>query len=436
MNQNITLFIFITLSTIGVLISAFFLLYGFCLTRPDFSVTNDIQISEMIYRSHLDGVFPLHALVCYQKKSNMPIAVLMHEYSIRNDRYSLLETAIRFAQRGFFVIVPDMRGRGKYAELNLVQYNVRHLSVFKTINRLLLRLCSLVARYNFFIKKSAGKRDSSGREIHDIYDSVEAAKVKYNYFIDPENVNIVGYSGGGGNAIAAVAKSPNYFNVAAIYFGISDYKKWYETTNDPTIRKQLIYDIGGTPEERPDHYLARNFLLSAGNNCTTSIYLFVDEDDRLTPVYQTKSYHEKACNSKIYLSTRNDCDRYFHANPAENTNIVYTEKEYFSEMYKKKEACKIVQNKYIVNGFMFNKDYTILMGSGENTLFEIEWGEEQKKNIFQITIIAGRKKGLIIFHGVKEQTVYQNDIQIKSSTDQTYEKIFEISAGIKYRIMK
>jgi len=77
-----------------------------------------------------------------------------------------------------------------------------------------------------------GARDASGREIYDIIDAITYIRTNYASIVDSEKVCIVGYSGGGGNALAAACKFPDMFNVVVDFFGMSDYGRdgtngWY-----------------------------------------------------------------------------------------------------------------------------------------------------------------------------------------------------------------
>ena len=91
--------------------------------------------------------------------SNAPLMVMLHQYSDSPDLFNQVRpNAQQLRDQGFFVISVAMRGR----------------------------------------VGSDGVRDSGGLEIYDIFDAVEAAKTQYGSLIDPNNVSITGYSGGGG----------------------------------------------------------------------------------------------------------------------------------------------------------------------------------------------------------------------------------------------
>ena len=94
--------------------------------------------------------------------SNAPLMVMLHQYSGPSGLFDQVRpNAQQVRDKGFFVITVAMRGR----------------------------------------EGSGGARDSGGLEIYDIYDAVEAAKAQYGGLINPDNINITGYSGGGGNTM-------------------------------------------------------------------------------------------------------------------------------------------------------------------------------------------------------------------------------------------
>ena len=115
-----------------------------------------MRTETITYSSSVDGTSPLYVDVAYDDtKSNLPVLVVMHGYG--GDRTDVSRTIQRLAQEGLFAVAPDMRGHGD----------------------------------------SAGKRDSGGVEIMDIYDAIECIRRSFGNRIDPRNINIAGYSGGG-----------------------------------------------------------------------------------------------------------------------------------------------------------------------------------------------------------------------------------------------
>jgi len=119
------------------------------------------------------------------QKLHAPIVVVMHGYSPITNFPDVRTQAQRLCNAGFFAISVALRGRDG----------------------------------------SDGIRDSGGVEIYDIYDAVEYIKhdPMFGQLVDPNNVHITGYSGGGGNVMSALTKFPDYFRLGSGFFGMSDY---------------------------------------------------------------------------------------------------------------------------------------------------------------------------------------------------------------------
>jgi hypothetical protein len=227
----------------------------------------DVQ-SNFWYQSTItsdaNGPLDLLAELNYDNaQPSAPIAVVMHGYSNGNGVANVRGPAQRLRDNGFFAISVAMRGRDG----------------------------------------SDGVRDSGGLEIHDIYDAVEAVKANpaFTGLIDPTNVHITGYSGGGGNTMSALTKFPDYFRVGASFFGMSDYghdltNGWYNNGAGGRT-SQLNTDIGNPNTGGStvlDRYLARASNLAAKNNPYSEIHLFVNDDETICPPWNNTSYRDNA----------------------------------------------------------------------------------------------------------------------------------------------
>ena len=242
--------------------TALFLLLGATAIRA-----GDVQ-SNFWYPSTItndaNGPLDLLAELNYDDtRTNAPIAVVMHGYSNGNGVANVRGPAQRLRDNGFFAISVAMRGRDG----------------------------------------SDGVRDSGGLEIHDIYDAVEAVKANPAFagLIDPTNVHITGYSGGGGNVMSALTKFPDYFRVGASFFGMSDYghdltNGWYNNGAGGRT-SQLNTDIGNPNTGGStvlDRYLARASNLASKNNPYGEIHLFVNHDETICPPWNDTSYRDNA----------------------------------------------------------------------------------------------------------------------------------------------
>ncbi len=195
--------------------------------------------------------------------SNAPVMVTTHQYSDDPGLFDMVRpNAQQLRDQGFFVITVAMRGR----------------------------------------MGSGGVRDSGGLEIYDIFDAVEAAKAQYGSFINPNNINITGYSGGGGNTMAALTKFPDYFRTGGAFYGMSDYgydltNGWYNNGAASNHKTQLDTDIGNpnTPTALiTSRYMARASNLASRNNPYSEIHFFVNSDEPTCPPINDTSYRNNA----------------------------------------------------------------------------------------------------------------------------------------------
>ncbi|HLL89393.1 MAG TPA: prolyl oligopeptidase family serine peptidase [Tepidisphaeraceae bacterium] len=197
--------------------------------------------------------------------ANAPIMVVMHQYSGTTGLFTQVrDNAQLLRDKGFFVVSVAMRG----------------------------------------CEGSDGVRDSGGVEVHDIYDAVQHVKSHYADRVDPTNVAITGYSGGGGNVMSALTKFPDYFRAGAAYFGMSDYgydaaNGWYNNGADVGAMRtaQLNADVGNRNTGGAavvDRYMARASNLASKNNPYSRIHLFVNEDEAISPPWNSTSYRSNA----------------------------------------------------------------------------------------------------------------------------------------------
>jgi dienelactone hydrolase len=220
--------------------------------------------------SDAGGPLDLKAELNYDDaRQNAPIAVVMHGYSGSSGKLGeVRDNARRLRDKGFFAVSVAMRGRDG----------------------------------------SDGVRDSGGLEIYDIYDAVEAVKRDYPDRVDPTTVYLTGYSGGGGNTMAAVCKFPNAFNAAAAFFGMSDYgydavNGWYFKGASSSHQTQLRTDIGdptGGVAGVRDRYHARASNLASANNPYTEIHLFVNANETTCPPVNALSFRDNAAAQESF----------------------------------------------------------------------------------------------------------------------------------------
>ena len=209
---------------------------------------------SLVYRSSFSRLGPLKAWVAYRPDGKpKPVLVAMHGYGEPILRHGgrRMEGAVRhYARQGLVAVAPDLRGR----------------------------------------EESAGQRDDGGAEVMDIYDAVQAVLRTLQGEADPQNVNIIGWSGGGGNVFSAVTRMPDLFSHAAAFYGVTDYGHWAETTFKGVVQP----NVGGEPAEVPDRYTARNSLLGVHNNAYTRFQFFWDEKETICPAWMDREYRRLA----------------------------------------------------------------------------------------------------------------------------------------------
>jgi hypothetical protein len=140
------------------------------------------------------------------------------------------------------------------------------------------------------------------------YDAVEAVKRDFPSRVNPEIVYLTGYSGGGGNTMAAVCKFPNAFNAAAAFFGMSDYGHnptagWYFKGASSSHQAQMRTDIGdpaGGADSVRDRYHARASNLASANNPYTEIHLFVNANEPTCPPVNDTAFYSNAVNQASF----------------------------------------------------------------------------------------------------------------------------------------
>lgn len=132
-----------------------------------------------------------------------------------------------------------------------------------------------------------GARDASGREIYDIYDCLQSIISTHGALVDGSRVAVWGYSGGGGNALAALCKFPDAFNVGVDFMGMSDYGRdgtdgWYQQSVGAT-QTTIAAAVGGTPATAPNGYYARDATVGITNFAGGHLYMYHDNADATVP---------------------------------------------------------------------------------------------------------------------------------------------------------
>jgi len=299
--------------------------------------THGLRTESFSYAGTVDGTTPLWADAGYLADGKpKPLVAVMHGYS--GDRHAVALDVQELAAEGVFAVAPDMRGG-----------------------------------------ESAGRFDSGGVEVCDIVDALLAAAARWPDETDPTNLNVVGYSGGGGNALAAMVRFPDLFHVAVSFFGISDYGWWYRSSGRPDCNERMVAALGGTPEELPQVYAARNFTAAAGNNGRTRLHLFWDEEERACPPGMTEEFldvyrlagHDRAT---VHLSHRADGRRWRHNYRAGNRDLSAADPLFLADIRAAPGPLDLPpRGRLVVPGYLITRHFQVWVEDGQRGVATIEY---------------------------------------------------------------
>jgi len=291
------------------------------------------------YANPLDGVEPLYLFTAYPRVAHpLPLLIVMHGYSRGADRRTVAGVVRRFARdHGVMAASLDLRGRPGLGSGDG--------------------------------PSSAGRRDSGGREVSDIQAACKFLTTHFGRRLDPENIGILGYSGGGGNVFSCLVKCPDLFRSAFSFFGMSNYGYWFDHGAEGRHRAQLVEDVGGHPGEVPHRYAARNSLLGVGNNSQTDIHLFWDSEEVVCPAYFNRAYAERArllgqTNVTLHESRPEDRRRWRHGYPDDNSDLVTVE-PFIAECLQQPHVPTVVLNpvgEMTVVGYLITRAFVITLG--------------------------------------------------------------------------
>ena len=267
--------------------------------------------------------------------TNLPILVVMHGYIQAAGHVPEIDI-LRLANYGFMVVVPGMRARDG----------------------------------------ASGAKDASGREIYDIIDAVEYARTTppYSNWCSPTKAAIVGYSGGGANALACACKFPDYFNVVVSHFGMSDYGRdpvdgWWANNGGGVYTAQIELDVGDTPAIVPNNYYARDATEAIQNFSGGYMYLYHDKQDSSVPWVHSDRITDALdgaglANYSANFSDIGDPIRWIHGYPDDNPGTLSTAEPTWTAKIKSQAVWTIPASGTVtVIGYMVTKRFTIWLNT-------------------------------------------------------------------------
>lgn len=285
----------------------------------------NMHLETLKHTSSIDGTKPLFFDVCFKpSRQKLPLIVVLHGYS--GKREQCRPDLERLATAGLFAVAPDIRGRGD----------------------------------------SGGKFDSGGLDVMDIYDAVQVCCRKFAGQVDATNLNVIGYSGGGGNVFSCFVRFPDTFRVAASFFGVPDYAELYRTTDRKDVKRILAATLGGTPRQQPAAYAARNATAAAGNNSQTRLHLFWDVNESACPGEMDEEFvrvnratgHR---NCVPHRSRKRDQYRWFHGYTSDSPNLIQADHRFVPEILQRRvpEPRLPATGSFIVPGYVVTRQFQI-----------------------------------------------------------------------------
>ncbi len=317
------------------------------------------------YHSSVDGTKPLLLDVCFRpSRRKLPLIVVMHGYG--GDRSPVRPDVVRLAGKGLFAIAPDMRGRGA----------------------------------------SGGRWDSGALDVMDIYDAVQFCLRRFADQIDASNLNVMGYSGGGGNTFACFVRFPDLFRVAASFFGIPDYAAFYRLKGRPDCNRVMGETLGGPPHRLPAVYAARNATRAARNNHQTRLHIFWDEAETACPGSMDEDFVRAAHRNCIaHRSRKRDRIRWHHGYTTDWPELIKAEDIFVPEILQRRvpEPRLPRAGKLVVPGYVVTRQFQIWVQPsgrrellGQSGVAEVNYKLDGVSAEFQIQSITQNHEARII----------------------------------------
>lgn len=299
----------------------------------------EVRVEPLEYASSVDGTRPLKADVAFVPDGKKkPLLIVMHGYS--GSRKAVGLDLRELAPRGVVGVAPDMRGCGD----------------------------------------SAGKWDSGGLDVHDILDAVLATVRQYPGEVDARNLNIVGYSGGGGNAIACMVRFPDLFRNTISFFGISDYAGWHRSRGRPDCNRRMEAVLGGPPDRLPDLYASRNAIAAAGNAHSARLHFFWDEEEKACPPDMIESFigvcrQAGFKNLAVHVSKKGDPLRWTHAYRSSNRHLTRADDLYLPDVLAEQKASPRlpITGRLVVPGYLVTRRFQVWVEDGQRGQVTIEY---------------------------------------------------------------
>lgn len=229
-----------------------------------------------------------------------------------------------------------------------------------------------------------GTQDDGRREIYDIYDAVQWVRANFSAIVNSDVVGLLGYSQGGGHALACGCKFPDTFAGLFDFFGISDYgvdgtDGWYFNEGSTEVSQADIEShMGGTPAAAPNNYKSNDAVSAILNYSGGHLYLYHDDEDVAVPIVHStriKAVLDGAgrTNYTANFSDALDSDRWEHGPSPNNVPDLAIPEETFVTYLKTASAWTIPASGTItVIGYIVTKRFTIWLRAHGSTTYGLD----------------------------------------------------------------
>ena len=305
---------------------------------------------DLSSKSFLDGTEPLHGtFFAVETSGPSPLVVLLPEYP--DARSALFPTARRLAQKGVAALVVDVRGRGE----------------------------------------SGGRSDAGGCEPADVLDLIDAAEAQYFDQLDMSRVGVLGYGASGGAlALAVAVRAPVGFRSVAVFSGVPDLVAWSEVAgSDGEWVRDALEDAA--PGSR---FSVRNARGGLSNIRQTRVHLFWDADDPKGWAALNRGFVQAAeklrmPNVEEHESRSGGLLRWLPGYPETSRTLATAEDMVLGELRENVTPKLPVKGRLRVVGFLKTRPFTVVPGSGEDTMLDCHYSLEESSVHLEFSRASG-----------------------------------------------
>ncbi len=219
-----------------------------------------MEQQELLIQSTLDGSMQPSLFYKSESAEKRPLLVGLHTWSY--DRFNQIKNMLPVAEEhDFNLLLPEFRGKN--------------------------------------LAENPHCREACGSELakQDIQDAIDYVIAHEN--VDPENVFLLGLSGGGHMALLMAGKCPEYFKAIGAFVPITDLRDWIEESK--SYRPRVIACCGEDEQE----LLKRSPIYYLDTIAKANLKIFHGKFDSVVPVMHSIKFFnmmmDKYPKSNVYL---------------------------------------------------------------------------------------------------------------------------------------